>query len=209
MDCSLQDSSVHGIFQARVLEWVAISFSRGSSQPRDLTWVSHIAGRHFTIWATKEATKPLIIKPHALKESSYLWFHAFIPRVQSLTVSSLEKMWPRRMWWRIQGQGSWNYQSATLLRAGDLRGLYFVATTPFASLWILILRKQRVESAHCNYCHIGRSQKLSRWNNLRCIQRHFTLLKYPLCSWFLPSWKSLCYRQNINVFIKDQPLFVL
>ena len=41
-DCSLPGSFVHGIFQARVLEWVAISFSRGSSQPRDRTWVSHI-----------------------------------------------------------------------------------------------------------------------------------------------------------------------
>ena len=45
MDCKLPGSSVHGIFQARVLEWVAISFSRGSSQPRDRTWVSCIAGR--------------------------------------------------------------------------------------------------------------------------------------------------------------------
>ena len=51
MDSSLPGSSVHGIFQARILEWVAISFSRGSSQPRDWTQVSHIAGRHFTIWA--------------------------------------------------------------------------------------------------------------------------------------------------------------
>ena len=55
MDCSLQSSSIHGIFQARVLEWVAISFSRGSSQPRDQTQVSHIVGRHFTVWATREA----------------------------------------------------------------------------------------------------------------------------------------------------------
>ena len=55
MDCSLSGSSVHGIFQARVLEWVAISFSRGSSQPRNWTWVSLIAGRRFTIWATREA----------------------------------------------------------------------------------------------------------------------------------------------------------
>ena len=54
MDCSLPGSSVHGIFQARVLEWVAISFSKGSSQPRDGTRVSHIAGRCFTIWATRE-----------------------------------------------------------------------------------------------------------------------------------------------------------
>ena len=54
MDCSLPSSSVHGIFQARVLQWVAISFSRGSSWPRYQTQVSYIAGRHFTIWATRE-----------------------------------------------------------------------------------------------------------------------------------------------------------
>ena len=46
-DCSLPGSSVHGILQARILEWVAISFSRGSSQPRDGSRVSHIGGRHF------------------------------------------------------------------------------------------------------------------------------------------------------------------
>ena len=60
IDCSLQGSSVHGIFQARVLDWVVTSFSRGSSRPRDRTWASHIAGRCFTIWATREA--PLIAK---------------------------------------------------------------------------------------------------------------------------------------------------
>ena len=49
MDCSLPSSSVPGIFQARELEWFAISFSRASSRPRDQTQVSHIAGRHFTI----------------------------------------------------------------------------------------------------------------------------------------------------------------
>ena len=46
-------SSIHGIFQARVLEWVAISFSRGSSQPRDRTQVSRNIGRCFAIWATR------------------------------------------------------------------------------------------------------------------------------------------------------------
>ena len=55
LECSPQGSSVHGSFQARVLEWVAISFSRGSSKPRDQTRVSHIAGRCFTIWATRES----------------------------------------------------------------------------------------------------------------------------------------------------------
>ena len=47
MDYSLPGSSVHGILQARILEWVAISFSRGSSQPRNQTWVFYIAGRFF------------------------------------------------------------------------------------------------------------------------------------------------------------------
>ena len=60
MDCSPPDSSVHGISQARILEWVAIPFSRGSSQPRDWTQVSCIASRFFTLWATREAPfKPL------------------------------------------------------------------------------------------------------------------------------------------------------
>ena len=54
-ESSLPGSSVHGIFQARVLEWVAISFSRGSPRPRDQTQVSCIAGRFFAIWATREA----------------------------------------------------------------------------------------------------------------------------------------------------------
>ena len=49
MDCSLPGSSVHGIFQARVLEWVAVSFSRGSSQPRDQTRVYRTASRRFTV----------------------------------------------------------------------------------------------------------------------------------------------------------------
>ena len=55
MDCNPPGSSVHEIFQARILEWVAVSFSRGSSQPRDRTRVSCTAGRFFTIWATREA----------------------------------------------------------------------------------------------------------------------------------------------------------
>ena len=55
MDCSLPGFSVHGILQARILEWVTISFSRGSSQPRDRTQVSCIGGRRFNLWATREA----------------------------------------------------------------------------------------------------------------------------------------------------------
>ena len=57
MDCSLPGSWLHGISQAKILVWTAISYSRGSSQTRDQTWVSHIAGGFFlpTEWATREA----------------------------------------------------------------------------------------------------------------------------------------------------------
>ena len=55
MDSSPLGSSVHGILQARILEWVAIPFSRASSWPRDQIQVSHFADRFFTIWATREA----------------------------------------------------------------------------------------------------------------------------------------------------------
>ena len=62
MDCSLPEPSVHGILQARILEWVAIPFTRGSSWLRDQTQISWIAGRFFTDWATREAQLiPIII----------------------------------------------------------------------------------------------------------------------------------------------------
>ena len=54
---SLQPHTVHGIFQARILEWIAFPFSRGSSQPSVQTQVSHIVGRFFTSWTTREAHK--------------------------------------------------------------------------------------------------------------------------------------------------------
>ena len=53
--CDPMDYTVHGILQARILEWVAFPFSRASSQPRDQTQVSCIAGGFFTNWATREA----------------------------------------------------------------------------------------------------------------------------------------------------------
>ena len=60
MDYSQPGSSVHGILQARTLEWVAIPFSRGSSWPRDQTQVSWIAGRIYTIYDTKGALKGIV-----------------------------------------------------------------------------------------------------------------------------------------------------
>ena len=73
VDCSLPGSSVHGILQARVLEWVAISFSRESSWPRDLIWVSCTAGRFLTNWATREATNK---RGHCTEKFSGVWLFA-------------------------------------------------------------------------------------------------------------------------------------
>ena len=66
MDCSTASSSVHGILQARILVWVAIPFSRGSSWPRDQTQVSGIAGIFFTFWACREVLCMYVL--YALKE---------------------------------------------------------------------------------------------------------------------------------------------
>ena len=77
MDCSLPGFSIHGIFQARVLEWVAISFSRGSSWPRDWTQVSRIADRH-NIKGREESSYKLImwrLKANWLWSESHLIHH--------------------------------------------------------------------------------------------------------------------------------------
>ena len=68
--------SVHGILQARISEWVAIPFSRGSSGPRDQTQVSHIVGRFSTDWATREA----LTKPHTLSEFPLSLCYCSVPQ---------------------------------------------------------------------------------------------------------------------------------
>ena len=74
VDCSLPGSSVHGILQARILEWVAISFSRGSSWLRDQTQVSRIAGRCLTLWTTREApTSDSGVKNSPVVQGARVW----------------------------------------------------------------------------------------------------------------------------------------
>ena len=69
-DYSQPGSSVHGILHARILEWLPISFSRGSSQPKDQTLISCIAGWFFTIWATREDSW----ETRAAHIECYLWY---------------------------------------------------------------------------------------------------------------------------------------
>ena len=89
MDYSLPGSSVHGILRARILEWVAISFSRISSQPRDWTLVSCTAGRFFTSWTTREAAilsrvsilpqTPLLSRmPHNIEQNSMCYSRSLL-----------------------------------------------------------------------------------------------------------------------------------
>ena len=94
LDCGLSGSSVHGMFQARVLEWVVISFSRGSSWLRDWTQVSRIVGRHFTLWATRgrqwEYKQPQIFGKQFdfMLKAEYL--HTYYSRISFLIIYSRE-----------------------------------------------------------------------------------------------------------------------
>ena len=72
MFCNPKDYTAHGIFQARILEWVDFPFSRWSSQPRDRTQVSHGAGGFFTSWATRETCLYTYI---SLKTAGPKWNH--------------------------------------------------------------------------------------------------------------------------------------
>ena len=76
MDCSLPGFSDHGIFQARVLEWVAISFSRGFSWPRDRTQVSCIAGYVFDIRADSVSSSVFAV--------SMSWYEAVFTHLEAL-----------------------------------------------------------------------------------------------------------------------------
>ena len=76
--CDPINYTVHGILQAKILEWVAIPFSRGSSQPRDRTQVSHIVGEFFTIWAIRETRSSLEIIRSSFSKSPNSPFANFV-----------------------------------------------------------------------------------------------------------------------------------
>ena len=141
MDCSPPGSSVHGILQARILELGSHSLFQGSSRPRDQTWVSRIAGRFFTIWATRETPKMMgatfksltpSTRAKPLMNFSHLWhqprFTSVLPAMQETWVWSLGQEHPWRREWlptpvflpgEFQGQRSlagyrpWGHKSQT------------------------------------------------------------------------------------------------
>ena len=88
MDYSPSGSSVHGIPQARIVEWVAIPFSRGSSWPRGLTSVSCTAGRFFTVWATREE-----LRPTQIIQDDFLIMRSLITSSKSLLPWKVTHSW--------------------------------------------------------------------------------------------------------------------
>ena len=115
MDCSLPGPSVHGILQARILEWVAISFSRGSYRSRDWTRVSCIGGRFFTAWVTRESLQ-LSDKNFNFRKSSSIYGLGRSPgggNGNPLQYSCLENPMDRGAWWATV---HWVAKSWTLLK---------------------------------------------------------------------------------------------
>ena len=91
------------ILQARILEWVAISFPRGSSQPMDWTWVSHIAGRFFTVWATGEALISVTKESRRNECWDHWWTLPSFPFVES---NGWLLLHCRQMLYHLRHQGS-------------------------------------------------------------------------------------------------------
>ena len=101
MDCSPPGSSLHGILQARILEWVAIPFSRGSSRCRNWTWVSCIAGRFFTDWAMREASYIMLQNLHIWKYTHSLPYNVREPlfslrKNKNQTLHIITSWYPKR-----------------------------------------------------------------------------------------------------------------
>ena len=97
MYCSLPSSCIHGILQARILEWVAIAFSRRSSWPRDWTRISRIGGRRFNLWASREA-------PQYHKQTIYAPYNVHQSRKLTYVIghrNTCSHLWKCAPWWFI------------------------------------------------------------------------------------------------------------
>ena len=112
MDCNLPGSSLHGILQARILEWVDISFSRKSSRLRDWTQVFHIAGRHFNLWATREAQSNWGFLSIFLSFFLFLMWTIFNIFIEFVTILLLFYLFVRLLVVDFWPWGMWNLSSS-------------------------------------------------------------------------------------------------
>ena len=140
MDCSLPGSSIHGIFQGRVLEWVTVSFSRGSSWPRDRTRVSVscIAGGFLPIWATREVPPYPWGKPKTGRMCA-LW-------CSQVTSGFVERLLHSKIWSGLSGS-----QVPTCRRWADLVSLPHISQESRAFL----CTKQRSKSLMASFFFIS------------------------------------------------------
>ena len=131
MDCSLPGSSVQGILQARILERIVIPFSRGSSQPRDRTQVSCIAGRFFTSWATRL----LFFFTHQISlgffqvvvwsKSPFLFITLYRPCMNAMQIPSPPLIHPVKDIWFISSLGQLQIDLLSMFMYGFLCGHTF------------------------------------------------------------------------------------
>ena len=147
---SLPDSSVHGILQARILEWGAIPFSGGSSWPRDWTRVSYILGRFFTVLATRVSIPKSLTIPPTLsfplatislfsKSLSLFLFHKFICIIFFLDIYIRDAMWffsfsdlLHSVWWSL-GILIYNKQLLKRIRGNVCLDLLYIKDFPGGS----------------------------------------------------------------------------
>ena len=128
MDCSLLGSSIHGIFQARILEWVAISFSKGSSWPRDWTWASCSRQMLQFPWKPK------------LKESNVNYIYVYKKQKQIVVIYSgkcIMRWWPER-------DPTWSQPCLRCLRA-KLKCVFFLGTEIGSCLLLTATRDYKMK----------------------------------------------------------------
>ena len=154
MDCSQPDSSVHGISQTRILEWVAIFFFRRSYQLRDQTCVSCIADRFFTVWVTREAQT---------KDNRY----KFICAVNNIRLRKLKDTDGRDGWRKVTQKRSKNTIEHLCMVERFSHGSEKTTTVHFTwtKLNLLLLSKQgkvKVVQSCLTLCHCTQSTEFSR-----------------------------------------------